>query len=153
MSHLSVLILWNCLSPCDNCLWSQNLPIFHISQQEVLSWRKMQTRHFQDILEDHGYIFTSISSLSSLATCQTHGHIWHFTCEACLRCYSLTCEAVGEHRLDVHKLNTAFSPKDMPIPMWIQDLSGKQRCNTELMSGAFCSGFLLPTPTVTWWLE
>lgn len=71
-SHLSVMIFEYCLSPCDNCLWNQRLPIFHVNQQVVLNWRKTQTRHFQATLEDHAYIFTSISTLSSVAICQTH---------------------------------------------------------------------------------
>lgn len=68
----------------------------------------MQTRHFQTILEDHGYILTSTSTLSSFSMCQTHGHIGHFTH---IRPASLTCEAVGKHQLDVHKLIVDFSPK------------------------------------------
>lgn len=61
--------------------------------------------------------------------------IRHFTHHACLHHYSLTCQAAGEHQLHVHKLNTAFSPKYMLIPMWIEDSSGKQGSNTELMFG------------------
>lgn len=82
-------------------------------------------------------------------TPNTWPHLIFHTCQAWLHLYSLTCEAVGE----LQKLHSSFSPADVLIPMEVQDWPGKQGGNTELLFGAFCSGFLLPSPTETWCLE
>lgn len=101
------------IGQCWNAVPAYHLTttVFGVKNCPYFLWarrRKMQTRHFWTMLEDHGYILTSTSTLNSLATCQTHGHMWHFTP---IKPASLTCEAVSEHQLDVHKLTTDFSPK------------------------------------------
>lgn len=89
--------------------------------------------------------------LRSEPTCNMPGtrpHLTFYTRQDCLQRRSLTCEAAGEHQP-----NSAFPPKDMLSPLWMQDLPGMQGGNTELMFGDFCSGFLLPSPIEAWWFK
>lgn len=99
------------------CAYHLIITLFEAKNCPYFMWarrRKMQTRHFQTILENHGYILISTSTVSSLATCQAHNHIWHFTH---IKPASHTCEAVGEHQLDVHKLAPDFLPKHANLHM------------------------------------